>query len=342
MSENRKELSEDLKEVIVKLHCEGKSLSTISKTVGKARSTVQYVVRSYATRGTVKNKQRPGRQKVLDEHHERQIIREIKKNPKTNACDIAKNIRQHFGNICCDETVRNILRKNNYNSRTARKKPWISEVNRKKRITFAKEHIYKDETFWNGVIFSDESKYNIFGSDGKQKVWRKPNQELKKENISATVKHGGGSVMVWGCMSAFGVGELVFIDSIMDRFGYLDILKTNLKKSAEKLGLKESFIFQHDNDPKHTSHIVKEWLLHNVKNQLNTPPQSPDLNPIEHLWDELQQRIRMTPIKSKTELKARLQEEWEKIDCSVTQNLVGSMNRRLKAVIEANGNPTKY
>ena len=61
MSENRKELSEDLKEVIVKLHCEGKSLSTISKTVGKARSTVQYVVRSYATRGTVKNKQRPAK-----------------------------------------------------------------------------------------------------------------------------------------------------------------------------------------------------------------------------------------------------------------------------------------
>lgn len=59
-----------------------------------------------------------------------------------------------------------------------------------------------------------------------------------------TVKHGGGSVMVWGCMSARGVRKLHFIEGTMDYKMYIDILKNNLHVSAEKLGLESEFIFQ--------------------------------------------------------------------------------------------------
>ena len=101
------------------------------------------------------------------------------------------------------------------------------------------------------------------------------------------VKHGRGSFLVWGCMSAAGVGNLVFIDGNMDLHVYLNILKNNLEESAHKLRLTESFIIQQDNDPKHTAKHVKEWLIFKIANQLHTPPQSPDLNPIKHLWDKL-------------------------------------------------------
>ena len=106
----------------------------------------------------------------------------------------------------------------------ARKKPYISEVNRKKRVQFANEYVSKDSEFWNKVIFSDESKFNIFQNDGQILVWRKNNTEWELENMQSTVKHGGGGFMVWGCMAASGVGELVFIDGTMDKFMYLDIL----------------------------------------------------------------------------------------------------------------------
>ncbi|KAH8292862.1 hypothetical protein KR044_001663, partial [Drosophila immigrans] len=68
-----------------------------------------------------------------------------------------------------------------------------------------------------------------------------------------TVKHGGGSVMVWGAVAASGVGNLVFIEGNMDRFQYKSILDHNLKPSVKKLCLGESWIFQQDNDPKHTA-----------------------------------------------------------------------------------------
>ena len=71
------------------------------------------------------------------------------------------------------DTVRRAIKKAGYNARTARKMPFLNKINRKKRIDFANEYKNKTNEFWDKVIFSDESKYNIFGSDGRHLVWRK-------------------------------------------------------------------------------------------------------------------------------------------------------------------------
>ncbi|GFU80978.1 transposable element Tc1 transposase [Trichonephila clavipes] len=147
------------------------------------------------------------------------------------------------------------------------RKPFVSKVNRKKIIDFATENEKHDLNFWN----SDESKFNIPESDGHQKVWRKAALEPKNMR-GTTVKHGGGSIMVWGCMAATGVGNLVIIDGIMNQYSSLNILKINLSQSASKLGFDGSFAFQQDNDPKHTARVVREWLLYNVRKQVKTLP----------------------------------------------------------------------
>lgn len=87
---------------------------------------------------------------------------------------------------------------------------------------------------------------------------------MKIQNFVPTVKHGGGSLMVWSHMSAAGVGDLVIIEGIMDQHAYFDILKTHLRSSVEKMGILDTFRFYQDNNPKYKSYLVRQWLLHNL------------------------------------------------------------------------------
>ena len=109
------------------------------------------------------------------------------------------------------------------------RKPLISNKNKKKRLKFAKKHINKSDTFWNNVIWSDESKFELFNAKKRKRVWRKPNEGLKDVCIQSTVKHGGSNVLVWGCFSKNGVGELVEVTGIMTGASYVAILKENLE-----------------------------------------------------------------------------------------------------------------
>ncbi|GFU92488.1 ATP-dependent DNA helicase [Trichonephila clavipes] len=112
--------------------------------------------------------------------------------------------------------------------------------------------------------------------------------------------------------------------------GYINILKENLKQSAQDLNLGDDFWFQQDNDPKHTTHNVKLWLLYNIKkNQLRSPPQSSDLNPIEHYGTYWERKIRQHHITAKEMLKREIVTEWNTISSEETSKLVQSMPTRL-------------
>ena len=90
--------------------------------------------------------------------------------------------------------------------------------------------------------------------------------------------------------------------------------KSNLSSSAEKMGIKNDFIFMHGNDLKNTACNIRMWMLHySTPAYLKTPPQSPNINPIEYLWDYLESQIRKHEISSKEGLKNAFQEEWNKI-----------------------------
>ncbi len=92
-----------------------------------------------------------------------------------------------------------------------------------KQFTEDKQTKYMD--FWNHVLWSDETKINLFGSDCVKRVWRQPDEECKDKCVLPTVKHLGGSVMVWGCMSVAGTGELQFIEGTINANMYCNILK---------------------------------------------------------------------------------------------------------------------
>ncbi|GFW98635.1 transposable element Tc1 transposase [Trichonephila clavipes] len=95
-----------------------------------------------------------------------------------SAPKLTTDVKNNFAKSCNPETIRRVLRKAGYHGRNMQRKPFVSEVSRKKRKYFAKDNEKQDRNFWNSVIFSDESKFNIHESDGHQKVWRKANAAL--------------------------------------------------------------------------------------------------------------------------------------------------------------------
>jgi transposase len=226
-----------------------------------------------------------------------------------------------------------------------KKKPLLSKHHRKERLDFAIAH--KDWTLedWKRVVWSDETKINRLGSDGRKWAWKKPGEGLSDRLVEGTLKFGGGSVMVWGCMMWDGVGFACKIDGRMDGELYVKILEEDLQGSIEYFEKTPGdIIFQQDGDPKHRCNKAKAWFKDHGIEVLPWPAQSPDLNPIEHLWGHLKKQLGQyeTPPSGILELWERIQKEWDEIKPSVCQGLIESMPRRVEAVIKAKGGHVKY
>ena len=113
------------------------------------------------------------------------------------------------------------------------------------RLKFAKEHLDDPEEAWEKVMWSDETRIELFRC-----VWRKRNAEYNPKNTIPTVKHGGGNLMLWGCFSAKGTGRFHRIEGRMNGAMYREILGDNLLPSVRTLKMGRGWVFQHDNDPK--------------------------------------------------------------------------------------------
>ena len=108
--------------------------------------------------------------------------------------------------------------------------------------------------FLENVLWSDETKIELFGHNDHRYVWTKKWEVCKPKNSIPTVMHGGGSIMLWWCFAAGGIGALHKID-------------------VRKLKLGGKWVFQIDNDPKHNFNIVAKWLKDNKVNVLEWPSQ---------------------------------------------------------------------
>ena len=184
----------------------------------------------------------------------------------------------------------------------------------------------------------------VFGGDGKRYVWRTIYEKYNPNCLIPTFKSGQESVMIWGCFTKNELGPLVRLEGRVTANIYIEMLENYLIPFINDLENKDDYTFQEDNAPIHTAKIAKKWKSDNNIKSLPWPAQSPDLNPIENLWDELERQVRNhKPLpKNPNNLWEILQEEWLKLDINKYKNLVDSMPRRIEAVIINKGNPTKY
>lgn len=322
--------------IILELRKQNKSYSFIAKTIKRSPCVINKVLKD----NNIKTPRREnrGRPRKTSKKMDARIVRESKKNPFLSSSAIKRNLSMTVST----RTIRRRLVAQNLHGRIARKVPFLRKRNVEQRKIFARNN--DNETNprnWKNILFSDETKINLFGSDGKIYVRRGPNQELNPRNTIGTVKHGGGNIKLWGAMSYNGVGPIFWIKQNMTKEIYLEILETIMLPYAEE-NMPLRWIYQQDNDPKHTAYVVKAWFAqHNVE-VLDWPSQSPDLNPIENLWKDLKSRISNKKTSNKNALWEEIQKEWYATPVETCRKLIDSMPRRCKAVLKNNGYHTKY
>ncbi len=137
---------------------------------------------------------------------------------------------------------------------------------------------------------------------------------------------------------AKGTGQLHRIKGTMDGAMYRQ--GQGIEARALKMG--RGWVFQHDNDPKHTAKATKEWLKKKHIKVLECPSQSPDLNPIENLWRELKVRVAKRQPRNLNDLKRICKEKWDKIPPEMCANLVANYRKRLTSMIASKGFATKH
>ena len=319
----------------------GYTQAEISEKTGVSQSAVSRCLKRHQEHGPITHLGGNGRPSVVSEELKSAILRQNKANPRFSLRKHVAKLAKEHGKVLSHNTVRMILASKDIFAYSPAKKPALTARHIKNRFSAAQDWIGLTENEVKSIVFSDESKFNLLYSDGKTSVWREPGSRFEKCNITETKKFGGGSVMVWACFSYYGVGKIYFIDGIMDAPKYVSILSSCLPPSLESMGLSE-FIFQQDNDSKHTASVTKRFFSNRSIKVMPWPAMSPDMNPIENLWGYVKERVAESEPKTIRELRDAIERAWYEIPPEKYQKYAMSFSKRALALCRSRGGHTKY
>ena len=201
---------------IIALSEQGLSYGEISTIEKCHRSTVLRTIKRNKQTNSNQDRPKSGRKSKLSARNERWIEREILLGRADNAVQMQKKLKEQMNIDVSAKTVRRTLKKKGFHAIHKVRKPFLSPKHKKSRLEFARRHKNWTVEDWKKVIWTDETKINLFGSDGKLYRWKKKGFELTEHDIQKTVKFGGGHLMIWGLMIWEGVGSAVALDDNLD------------------------------------------------------------------------------------------------------------------------------
>ena len=338
-----KELSSETIATIIGLKQAGHKTKEISHLVGVARSTVRkWCARFRADNScdTPKQKPRSGRPRKTSERVMTILKRSLESNPRVTARILKQDNPEVLGEVSA-RTIARRVSELGFKSHKPLRKPLLTRAQRERRVAFADKYLTWSEDDWLSVLWSDEATFTVTCNRGGRVYRRKGSDPLDPRYVESTVKHPD-SLMVWGCFTGKGLGSLVVLPKNLkvNQDVYLELLSDHLPESFERTGAQ---VFQQDGAPAHTARSITTWLEDcQVPFIKDWPGNSPDISPIENLWHTVKCDLRGKDVSSVPKLEAAIRESWTNISPEHLHNLATSVPRRLKAIKNRRGHPTKY
>ncbi|GFS86074.1 transposable element Tcb2 transposase [Trichonephila clavipes] len=220
----------------------------------------------------------------------------------------------------------------------------LTRQHRTARLQWCREHHNWTEQDWACVLFSDESRFSLSSDCRRQLIWRESGTAYRPENIQEKDRYPTCSIMVWAGIMINGRTRLhVVANGTMTGQRYIDeVLLPHVRLFRGAVG--DKFVFMDNNATCHRTLAVQDCLDSEGIQRLVWPARSPDLNPIENMWDALGRQVagRNYPPTNKNTLIRALTEEWDKLPQQLLDNVVQSMVRRVECCITLHGGHIPY
>lgn len=320
----------------------GLSQRAVADALHTNKSVINRLWLRYQATGSVDERQ-TGRTRATNEIQDRFIRLQALRNRALTARQLSIQLHDTHQVLVSDQTIRNRLHESGLNARRPVRVPVLSRGNRASRLQWAQEHENWLRHDWAPILFTDESRFGLAPDSRRTRVWRRSGNAERLATAQEVHRQQGGTVMVWGGITLGGRTDLVYLDRFLNAVDYRDIiLGPIVVPFAQQVG--PQFQLMHDNARPHTARVVRTFLEENEIDVLPWPAQSPDLNPIEHLWDTLGRAILRQNVvfNTREQLFDCLSAEWNAIAQDQIDNLILSMPRRCRAVINNRGGHTLY
>ncbi|GFX47936.1 transposable element Tcb2 transposase [Trichonephila clavipes] len=220
----------------------------------------------------------------------------------------------------------------------------LTRQHRSARLQWCREHHNWTEQDWAHVLFSDESRFSLSSDCRRQLIWRESGTAYRPENIQEKDRYPTCSIMVWAGIMINGRTRLhVVANGTMTGQRYIDeVLLPHVRLFRGAVG--DKFVFMDDNETCHRTLAVQDCLDSEGIQRLVWQARSPDLNPIENVWEALGRQVagRNYPPTNKNTLIRALTEEWDKLPQQLLDNVVQSMVRRVECCITLHGGHIPY
>lgn len=315
----------------------GDSVSAVSRIMNCSRHTIIQLRDRFAQTGNVADRSRSGRPRVTTARIDRYIeLTHLRRRFET-----ATVTARRLG--ISRDTVLRRLRQCNRPVRPRR--PYVGPIltrrHRAARLNWAQLHLRWRRAQWNEIVFTDESRFHVSHNDGRVRVYRRRNERFADACVVQNNRFGGGSLMIWGGIQGNRKTDLVFVQGNLNAQGYINQVLRPV--AVPFINANGPATLMHDNARPHTAILTQQYLNVNRINVLPWPAMSPDLNPIEHIWDFLGRRVRSGyDINNLNDLRNALQLEWNRLPANVIQRYVNSMRSRILQVLRKNGGHTRY
>ena len=321
----------------------GLSCSEVVRRINCNHTTIIRLRQRLAQTGSVTDRPRRGRPRVTTSAQDRRIRVQHLRDLFRTAVTTSREIRTRDGQRISVSTVKRRLHAGGLNSRAPYRGPILNFEHRKNRLRWATRHKRWRLTQWHQVLFSDETRICVDRPDRRQGAWRRRGERYAQPCVRQTNRWGGASVMIWGGITTRRKTQIVVIDGNLTSQRHIDkILRPVVIPFLNEH--RDVTLFQQDNARPHSAQATQNFLRSNNVCVMPWPACSPDLSPIEHLWDQLKSAIARRPRQPKNtrQLIAAVHEEWDNIPQSRVRRLIDSMPRRCIACCASRGGHTRY